>query len=63
MTNSLAGAFAAHLPAPRPMIAMLTEAMAELNRTPNTLTDEQQARALSRILAARGIKLEARHVG
>jgi hypothetical protein len=63
MSAQAIGLFADRLPAPRPMIAMLTEAMAELNRTPNTLTDEQQARALSRILAARGIKLEARHVG
>lgn len=39
----------------------LTEALSELNRTPGTITDAQQASALQRILAKYG--LELREVG
>lgn len=38
-------------------IASLTDAIGELNRTPGTLTDEQMARALQRILAKRGLSI------
>lgn len=35
-------------------LTVLTEALGELNATPGTITDLQQARALERILARRG---------
>lgn len=38
---------------PMPLQA-LTEAIGEMNTSPDTLTDEDQARALQRILARRG---------
>lgn len=45
------GAFADRIP---PRRGVLVEAIRELNRTPGTLTDEQQASALEQILARRG---------
>lgn len=51
------GAFADLLPKPEPMIAILTRAISELNTAPGTATDEQQARALQRILARRGLTI------
>jgi hypothetical protein len=42
---------------------LLTECMRELNRTPGTVTDEQQANALHRIFARRGIALAGPQAG
>lgn len=58
MTAPATGLYADRLPKRHDA---LTDAIAEMNRTPGTLSDEQQARALHRILAAKGLRIvEAR---
>lgn len=53
----IAPAFADKCPPTEPMVRILASAISEMNTTPGTLTDLQQARALQRILARRGLRI------
>lgn len=54
------GSFADRLPPRKPTLAVLTEAISELNRLPWTATDEQMAFELERILERRGYVITCR---
>jgi hypothetical protein len=51
------GLYAPLLPPRSTVRAKLTDAIAEMNRTPGTVTDETMARALERILAGQGLRI------
>lgn len=51
------GLYAAMLPPPSDTRIILADALAEMNRTQGTLTDEQMASVLQRILARKGFEI------
>lgn len=53
----LESAFGHLIPPPEPMTVILISVIRELNMTPTALNDEQQARALQRILSRRGLSI------